>query len=90
MKKKLYYIAILAIITLFTAGMTSSYLEYANTLKSRGTGTMKFGASTDICGLCSEIPGGKTAWEVQQKGDVSNTESDDLKGLILSKHQVSL
>jgi hypothetical protein len=68
MNKNLRYIAILAIVPLFTAGLTSDYFTDANALKSKGVGTTKYGSSTNICGLqlCSEIPGGKAAWEESQ------------------------
>ncbi|MFB5624585.1 MAG: hypothetical protein ACE5RP_06720, partial [Nitrosopumilus sp.] len=48
---------------------TTDYFSDAEALKSKGTGTSKYGSSTGICGLqlCSEIPGGKTAWEAGQK-----------------------
>ncbi|MFB5635998.1 MAG: hypothetical protein ACE5RB_05160 [Nitrosopumilus sp.] len=69
MNKSLRYIALLAILPLFTAGMTTDYFSDAEALKSKGTGTSKYGSSTGICGLqlCSEIPGGKAAWEAGQK-----------------------
>ena len=68
MNKSLRYIALLAILPLFTAGMTTDYFSDAEALKSQGTGISKYGSSTDICGLqlCSEIPGGKDAWMVDQ------------------------
>jgi hypothetical protein len=66
--------AILVIIPLFTAGLTSNYFTDADALKSKGVGTSKYGSSTNVCGLqlCSEIPGGKAAWQAEQSG-----ESDD-------------
>jgi len=69
MNKSLRYIAILAIIPLFTTGLTTDYFTDADALKSKGTGTSKYGSSTNICGLqlCSEFPGGKAAWIEQQK-----------------------
>ncbi|MDH3611471.1 MAG: hypothetical protein OEM79_06895, partial [Nitrosopumilus sp.] len=69
MNKNFRYIAILAVIPLFTAGLTSDYFTEANALKSKGTGITKYGSSTNICGLqfCSEIPGGKDAWLESQK-----------------------
>ncbi len=74
MNKNLRYMAILVIIPLFTAGLTSNYFTDADALKSKGVGTSKFGSATDVCGLqlCSEIPGGKAAWQAEQSG-----ESDD-------------
>ena len=72
MNKSLRYIALLAILPLFTAGMTTDYFSDAEALKSQGTGTSQYGSSTNICGLqlCSDIPGGKAAW---QAGQVSVT-----------------
>lgn len=69
MNKSLRYIALLAILPLFTAGMTADYFSDAEALKSKGTGTSKYGSATGICGLqlCSEIPGGKAAWEAEQE-----------------------
>jgi hypothetical protein len=66
--------AILVIIPLFTAGLTSNYFTDADALKSKGVGTSQYGSSTNVCGLqlCSEIPGGKAAWQAEQSG-----ESDD-------------
>ncbi|HJJ23118.1 MAG TPA: hypothetical protein OQH54_05315 [Nitrosopumilus sp.] len=68
MNKSLRYIAILAIIPLFTTGLTTDYFTDANAIKSQGTGTSKYGSQTNICGLnlCSEIPGGKAAWMAEQ------------------------
>jgi len=68
MNKSLRYIALLAIIPLFTTGLTTDYFTDADATKGKGVGTSKFGSSTNICGLqlCSEIPGGKAAWMAQQ------------------------
>ncbi len=69
MNKSLRYIAFLAIIPLFTTGLTTDYFTDAEAIKSQGTGTSQYGSSTNVCGLqlCSEIPGGKDAWMEQQK-----------------------
>jgi len=69
MNKSLRYIAILAILPLFTAGFTTDYFTDAEAIKSKGTGTSQYGSSTNICGLqlCSDIPGGKAAWIEGQK-----------------------
>ncbi len=69
MNKSLRYIALLAIIPLFTTGLTTDYFTDANALKGKGVGTSQYGSSTDICGLqmCSEIPGGHAAWMKQQQ-----------------------
>ena len=69
MNKSLRYIAILAIIPLFTTGLTTDYFTNADALKGKGVGTSQYGSSTNICGLqlCSEIPGGKAAWMEQQQ-----------------------
>ena len=68
MNKSLRYIALLAILPLFTAGVTTDYFSDAEALKSQGTGTSQYGSSTGICGLqlCSEIPGGRDAWNAEQ------------------------
>ena len=68
MNKSLRYIALLAILPLFTAGLTTDYFSDAEALKSQGTSVSKYGSSTDICGLnlCSEVPGGKEAWMAKQ------------------------
>ncbi len=68
MNKSLRYIAILAILPLFTAGLGTDYFTDADAIKSSGVGTKKYGSSTDICGdkLCSEIPGGKAAWNEER------------------------
>ena len=69
MNKSLRYIAILAILPLFTAGLTTDYFTDANAIKGQGVGISKYGSQTDVCGLqlCSDIPGGKAAWMEQQK-----------------------
>jgi hypothetical protein len=69
MNKSLRYIALLAILPLFTAGMTTDYFSDADAAKGAGVGTSKYGSNTGVCGLqlCSEIPGGKAAWEAGQE-----------------------
>jgi len=69
MNKSLRYIAILAILPLFTAGLTSDYFTDAEAIKGKGVGTSSYGSNTNVCGLqlCSEIPGGKAAWMEQKK-----------------------
>ena len=65
----LKHLGILAMIPLFVLAITSGYvIEDAEALKSEGTGTSKYGSSTNVCGLqlCSEIPGGKATWLEQQ------------------------
>ncbi len=68
MNKSLRYIALLAILPLFTAGMATDYFSDAEALKSKGTGISQYGSSTNICGLqlCSDISGGKDAWMAEQ------------------------
>jgi hypothetical protein len=69
MNKSLRYIALLAIIPLFTTGLTTDYFTNADAIRSHGTATAQYGSATDICGLqlCSEITGGHAAWLKQQK-----------------------
>ena len=64
--------SILLITTILLTGATVAsidLIQFAEALKSQGTGSSKYGSSTNICGLqlCSEIPGGKAAWMEQQK-----------------------
>jgi len=68
MNKTLRYIALLAILPLFTTGLGTDYLTDAGAVKSKGTGIAQYGSSTNICGLdlCSNYPGGRTAWESEQ------------------------
>ncbi|MGH1566887.1 MAG: hypothetical protein ACRBB5_05630 [Nitrosopumilus sp.] len=67
MNKSLKYIAILP---LFTAGLTTNYFTDVEALKGEGVGS-KYGSATNVCGLqlCSEIPGEKTAWIGQESED---------------------
>jgi len=77
MNKSLRYIALLAIIPLFTAGLTTNYFTDAEAIKSQGSnapgrlGTSSYGSANNsiVCGdrLCSEIPGGRAAFEEQQR-----------------------
>jgi len=68
MNKSLRYIALLAILPLFTTGFGNDYFTDADALKSKGTATSQYGSSTNICGLdlCSNYPGGKSAWIADQ------------------------
>jgi len=68
MNKSLRYIALLAILPLFTTGLGTDYFTDADALKSKGTATSQYGSSTNICGLdlCSNYPGGKAAWVSDQ------------------------
>ncbi|MFQ5475645.1 MAG: hypothetical protein ACE5DT_01270 [Nitrosopumilus sp.] len=68
MNKSLRYIAILALVPLFTAGLGTDYFTDVDALKSKGTATSSYGSSTNICGLqlCSEYSGGKAAWEAEK------------------------
>ncbi len=89
MNKSLRYIALLAILPLFTAGMTTDYFSDAEALKSKGTGMSKYGSSSGICGvqLCSEIPGGKDAWDAKQETvtPVAPVEESEMKETMMEK-----
>ena len=89
MNKSLRYIALLAILPLFTAGMTTDYFSDAEALKGQGVGTSKYGSSTGVCGLqlCSEIPGGKDAWNAQQGKvtPVAPVEETEVKEAMMEK-----
>ena len=83
MNKSLRYIAILAILPLFTAGLGANYFQDAEALKGQGVGSSKYGSSTNVCGiqLCSEYPGGKAAWIAERVGSTVEAavieETDD-------------
>ena len=76
MKKSLKYLAILALIPLFTAGLGTNYIQDAEAAKGQGVGSSKYGSSTNVCGLqlCSEYPGGKAAWIAEQEGSTAEVE----------------
>jgi hypothetical protein len=84
MNKSLRYIALLAILPLFTTGLGNDYFTDVDALKSKGTATSQYGSSTNICGLdlCSNYPGGRAAWESSQGkvppvAPVKETEIED-------------
>ena len=90
MNKNLRYLALLAILPLFTAGFTTDYFTDVDAIKSQGTTTSKFGSSTNICGIqmCSDIPGGKTAWEAElQRGiTMASTEASKMDDVLMEKN----
>ena len=71
MNTKLKYLAILAILPLFSLAVTSSF-DSAEALKGQGVSTSNYGKGTQniVCGdrLCSEYPGGRAAFEESMKG----------------------
>ena len=73
MNKSLRYLAILAIVPLFTAGLGTDYFTDVDAIKGKGVGTLKHGSGTDICGLdlCSNFPGGRAAWEADQGSTIT-------------------
>ena len=89
MNKSLRYIALLAILPLFTAGVTTDYFSDAEALKSKGTTTSQYGSSTGVCGLqlCSEIPGGKDAWNARTVvvTPVAPVEETEMKEIMMEK-----
>ena len=88
MNKSLRYIALLAILPLFTAGLGTDYLTDAEAVKGQGVGSSKYGSSTNICGLqlCSDYPGGKSAWNADRgsSNPVAPVTSED------TSHEVPL
>ncbi len=82
MNRTLKYLAILALVPLFTAGMTSNYFTEADaTTKSQGSnapgrvGANSYGSANNgiVCGdvLCKDYPGGRAGWEEDQKAQSS-------------------
>ena len=77
----------------------TSLTPNAEALKGKGVGISQYGSSTDICGLvlCSEYPGGKTAYQeiwtlsFTDKSTVSNVSQQDkheIKHVSVSAHNV--
>jgi len=69
---KLMTFVVLFAATLMISGTVigSLSIQEVEAIKAKGVSTQKYGSSTGICGdkLCSEIPGGREAWEQQQSG----------------------
>jgi len=65
---------------MLTAGIAASVdmTGNASAAKAKGIETTKYGSKTNVCGLqlCSEYPGGKEAWEEEQKGIKSIEEPE--------------
>ncbi|MFZ8938341.1 MAG: hypothetical protein ACO2Y5_08845, partial [Nitrosopumilaceae archaeon] len=69
---KLTTFAVLFAVTLMVSGTIfgSVSIQEVEAVKAKGVGTQKYGSSTGVCGdrLCSEIAGGREAWEQQRAG----------------------
>lgn len=69
---KLTALAVLFAVTILLTGVivTSTYIQSADAAKGQGVSTSSYGSKTKgtVCGdrLCSEIPGGREAWEAGQ------------------------
>jgi hypothetical protein len=70
MNKSLKYLAILALVPLFTAGFIGNSFPLADAAKSQGTNTQSYGSanSSVVCGgvLCKDYPGGKAGYDADQ------------------------
>ena len=87
MKKSLKYLAILTLIPMFTAGMTSGSLIEADATKSQGAdapgrvGANSYGSANAniVCGdvLCKDYPGGKAGWDEDQKKSQSGATTSE-------------
>jgi hypothetical protein len=69
---KLTTFTVLFTVTLMVSGTVFGSVSFqeVEAVKAKGVGTQKYGSSTGVCGdrLCSEIPGGREAWEQSQAG----------------------
>lgn len=95
MNKSLRIIAILAILPLFATCLGTDYFSDADALKSKGTGTSKYGSSTNICGLdlCSNYPGGRAGWEADQGSattPVAPVEEEHMEKESMEEHHEEL
>ena len=70
----LKYIAILAIIPLFTIGMSTTYFADVEALKGAGVSTNSYGSANNsiVCGdiLCKNYPGGREGYEKDQMSKI--------------------
>ena len=106
-KRKLYFFRTMtktSLVIFMTAIMVvgvlgTSLTPNAEALKGKGVGISQYGSSTDVCGLvlCSEYPGGKTAyqetWNLSfiDKSTVANISQQDkheTKQVSVSAHNV--
>jgi len=71
MNKSLKYLAMLALVPLFTAGLTVDHFPLADAIKSQGTSTQSYGSANAgvVCGdvLCKDYPGGKAGYEADKE-----------------------
>ena len=67
MNKTLKYLGLLVILPLFTVALTTNFVNDADATKAQGKSTTQYGHKTIgiVCGdrLCSEIPGGRAAFD---------------------------
>ena len=67
MNKTLKYLGLLILLPLFTVALTTNLVNDADAIKAQGKSTNQYGKATAsiVCGdrLCSEIPGGRAAFE---------------------------
>lgn len=85
MNKSLRYLAILALIPLFTTGMDSNYFVEVDAAKSQGSnalgrvGVNSYGSANAgvVCGdvLCKDYPGGRAGWEEDKKSSSTVSQS---------------
>jgi len=67
MNMTLKYLGLLVLLPLFTVALTTNLVDDADAIKAQGKPTTQYGSKTAsiVCGdrLCSEIPGGREAFE---------------------------
>jgi len=70
MNKTLKYLGLLILLPLFTVALTTNLVNDVDALKAKGKTTDQYGSKTAniVCGdrLCSEIPGGRAAYEAEK------------------------
>ena len=78
MNKTLKYLGLLVLLPLFTVALTTNFVNDADAIKAQGKSTNQYGKATAsiVCGdrLCSEIPGGRAAFEA---GEVPVEEEEE-------------
>ena len=88
MNKTLKYLGLLVLLPLFTVALTTNYVSDADAIKAQGKSTNQYGKATAsiVCGdrLCSEIPGGRAAFEagevpVEEEAEVEMEKEIELE-----------
>jgi len=100
MNKTLKYLGLLILLPLFTVALTTNLVNDADAIKAQGKTTNQYGSKTAsiICGdrLCSEIPGGRAAFEAgevpveEEEAEVEMEKEIELKEEITIEEEMPI